>query len=454
LIRRTVAPLLAVAAIVCVIAAVRVGPGASTSTDVAAGTPAWSARRVPVPIADAVAQFRLRDELAAILAGTAACVVVDGPPGRIVDLAGSTPLIPASTIKILTAIGALVTLPDGHRFVTTVVADGVPSGSTIPAVALVGGGDPLLGTPEWVDARAADPLTAGTSTTPLAALADQLVERGVSSIPGGVVGVAARWSTEPTSLDGWPASYRTNAIGPVVSLTVNGGFRGVGDPATNAPLFAAEELTRLLRDRGVEVGAPSTAGTAPRGTVLATVESAPLVDIVGEMLAVSDNLTAEVVVREIAAARGASSTDDGVAIIREELASLGLPLEGFDQRDGSGLSRASRVPCTLLSAALVLTEQPRFAPVRAGLAVAGERGTLARVLLDTDLAGRLVAKTGTLPGVSGLAGFVEVGVPLRFAMLANGDFGESAAVPLRERVAQSLGRYPDAPAGDDLVPSP
>jgi len=450
---RVAAVALALAAAACTTLALQPVSTAESPDEAAPATAGWSPRRLPQPVVDGVAQLRLQSDVAGSLGDVESCLVVDGPPGRLVDIAGATALIPASTIKILTAIGALLVLPQDFRFVTEVRADGTVDGGSVDRLVLVGGGDPLLGTPEWITARAVDPDTAGTAVTPLVALVDALVDRGVRDISGGVVGVAPRWSIEPAYLQSWPTSYRTNAIGPVVSLTVDGGFRA-GQPASAPPLLAAEELTRLLRERGVTVGEPTVGERVPDGPVLASVESVALPEVLAEMLAVSDNLAAEVIVREIAAAAGGSSTADGVAVIREQLSALGLPVDGLLQVDGSGLSRENRVPCALLIEALERTARADLAPVRAGLAVAGERGTLAERLGGTALAGALTAKTGTLPGVSGLAGFLEVGPPLRFALLANGDFGEAGALPLRERVVETIARYPDAPPADALVPVP
>jgi D-alanyl-D-alanine carboxypeptidase/D-alanyl-D-alanine-endopeptidase (penicillin-binding protein 4) len=122
--------------------------------------------------------------------------------------------------------------------------------------------------------------------------------------------------------------------------------------------------------------------------------------------------------------------------------------------DGSGLDHADAVPCRTLMAVLDLTHRLRFAPIASGLSVAGERGTLAGSFRATPLAGKLRAKTGTLDGVSGLAGFVVDGRPLTFALLLNGAFGEAAAFSLRESMATTIGQFPQTTGGDGLVPTP
>ena len=81
-------------------------------------------------------------------------------------------------------------------------------------------------------------------------------------------------------------------------------------------------------------------------------------------------------------------------------------------------------------------------------------GTLADELLGTGLEGKLRGKTGFLNGVTGLAGLVDVGRPLRFAFVVNGNFGEADAIRIRSQLAQIIARFPEAPPADQLVPVP
>ncbi len=70
-------------------------------------TPVWSARRVPEPIVDLVSATRLQTQLDAELAGTDACVMVNGSAGTVASRLPAQPLAPASTVKLLTATAAL-----------------------------------------------------------------------------------------------------------------------------------------------------------------------------------------------------------------------------------------------------------------------------------------------------------------------------------------------------------
>ena len=134
---------------------------------------------------------------------------------------------------------------------------------------------------------------------------------------------------------------------------------------------------------------------------------------------------------------------------------LGVPVDnGLTLMDGSGLDRGNRVTCRILVATLALGDQPGMRALWDGLPVAGVNGTLYDELDDTKLAGRMRGKTGTLDGVSGLIGMVDLGRSVRFAFLDNGDFTERQAAPLRGKAANLIATYPDAPKADDLVPQP
>jgi serine-type D-Ala-D-Ala carboxypeptidase/endopeptidase (penicillin-binding protein 4) len=421
-------------------------------------TPLWSARRVPQSIVSVVGTQRLQAGLDQLAKGIDACFVVEASSGRVAASNADTPRIPASTQKLLTATTALDVLGPDFRYETRAVAPSAPKSGSISRLWLVGSGDPGITTPEAAARLAARPLTKGDQVTLLADLADQIVRAGVHSIPGGIDGDDSHYDTT-RYLPVWPSSYRADReIGPLGALTVNDGFQGAdggGAAADDPAVNAATQLARLLTTRGVAVG-PVGRGNAPQGTAtIASLQSPPLGDVLAGFLASSENLTGELLVREIATHAGKEGTTaNGLIVIADTLKSLGLPTAGLQMVDGSGLSRDNRTPCTLLLATLDLARTPRFAAIHNGLSVAGARGTLATRLVGTPLQGKLVAKTGSLNGVSGLAGFVDVKQPLQFSLLLNGSFSESTGVGRREQMAQVIAQYPDTPAPDALVPAP
>ena len=434
------------------------GGGADRGSAIAP-TALWSPRRTPGPFVEAVGVVRLETELAEIAVGSAACYRVEVDRlGVIVDDAGPA-VIPASTQKLMVAAVALDVLGTDFTFVTEAVALGSPGGPSLDRLWLVGGGDPVLSTPAWIDTLSSRTFYQGLtgSLTPLTKLADDIVAAGVVEIPGGIVGDGSRYST-PRYVASWPESYRTE-IGPLGALVVDDGF----DPATARPvadpaLATAQALTELLTARGVTMG-PSSTGDAPTdGVAVATLASAPLDALVTTMLSASDNGTAEALALALDVAGGGSgTTEGGVEVIAARLDALGVDLAGVVLADASGLSRDNRATCGALLGTLALGSRPGLLPVAEGTAIAAARGTLADRFVGTALAGRLYAKTGSLNGVAGLVGLFDpadgTGSP-RFAGVFNGGFSNAGGIDRTTAVAQAVAAYPQSPPAAELVPSP
>ena len=74
--------------------------------------------------------------------------------------------------------------------------------------------------------------------------------------------------------------------------------------------------------------------------------------------------------------------------------------------------------------------------------MAGRSGTLSLRLAGTPLEGRLRAKTGSINGVTGLAGYLDGRRGLSFAFVANGNFSDSAGRVLQDRLVALLAGYP------------
>lgn len=457
--RRILIALALTGAVVCGVLAITASDDTAeaTSPPGALGTPAWSPRRVPQPFVDAVGAARLQGELDFAFGTGDGCFEVMTAAGTIATRRADVPVIGASTQKLLTGAAALAILGPDTTLSTRVLATGDPAAGPVDRLFLVGGGDPLLSTEDLRALLGSDPRTAGTPATSLEALADAVVARGVRSV-GTVVVVDDRYDAERYN-PAWSPGYRTEGqVGPVGALTVNKGFSrfrpvpvGVEDPA----VFTGDALARLLRDRGVTVGA-TTRGRVPDGaTEVAAVASAPVSALVAEVIRSSDNLASEMLVKEMGVrAAKEGSTAAGLAAATRTLAELGVPMEGVELVDGSGLARDNRVTCRALAATVDLGARPDLAALWDGMAVAGQTGTLADELVGSGLEGRLRGKTGFLNGVSGLAGLVDVGRPLRFSVIVNGSFGETEAVRIRGALAEIIAGFPQAPAADALVPTP
>jgi D-alanyl-D-alanine carboxypeptidase/D-alanyl-D-alanine-endopeptidase (penicillin-binding protein 4) len=226
----------------------------------------------------------------------------------------------------------------------------------------------------------------------------------------------------------WPASYVPDGVvAPTAALWVDEGRAGDGRVA-DPPRTAATVFASALARAGVRVSGPPRPRQAPPGArELAGADSAPLSAIVERTLLVSDNEAAEVLGHQVGlASGGAGSFTGGVRGVRRELGRLGVDLAGVRLYDGSGLSRQDRLAPTTLVAVLqaaASAAHPELRAVITGLPVAGFTGSLASRFDGpvTQGRGRVRAKTGTLSGVSALAGIATDvdGDPLVFALIAD-----------------------------------
>jgi serine-type D-Ala-D-Ala carboxypeptidase/endopeptidase (penicillin-binding protein 4) len=466
-IRRFFAVILITAAVGCGYLALRDDDAPAATTDMPRlATPLWSPRRVPQPLVDAVGAQRLQGRIDSEM-GNQSCVVVSDGAGPVASHNPTLAVAPAPTEKLLTGFAALSTLGPDFKYETKVVAPAAPDNGTVDRLWLVGSGDPVLSTPEYPAMVEADPrrdreeqvIGPSKATTPLAALADSIVVAGVRRVSGGVQGDDSRYDTSryvPT----WDDSNRTTPeIGPIGALTVNHGMRATQPrltPADDPAVFAASELTDLLKARGVSVGMPGRSTAPANGKPIASVQSATLHDIVAAALESSDNLAAEMFTRELGLrVANQGTTAAGTKVIMDKVRELGVPVEGLALLDGSGLDHTNRVTCTTLLAVLGRGARPEFRALWDGLAVAGQSGTLADQFLGSPLEGKLRGKTGSLTGVSGLAAVIDTGRTVWFAFLANGNFdGDAGAKGVRRRAAEMIGTFPDAPPADQLVPTP
>ena len=334
-------------------------------------------------------------------------------------------VIPASSLKVLTAAVAVEVLGADHRFTTIVQApppvDGVINGN----ITLVGGGDPLL-SGDWYPSSALDRYPVFNHTS-LDALAAQVAASGVQRVTGVVVGDGSRWPEERYN-PAWAEGVAGIEAGPIGALLVNdarveGGAFRYDDPVAAAVI----EFERALQRAGIVIDGGAVTAAVPAATI-ADINSVPLRDVIAEMLHTSDNNTAEMLLREVGlAAAGAGTTAAGTTVVLDVLARMGLDTSGIELFDGSGLAPANRITCDALLTVLVAAPDA----VLDALAVAGRSGSLIGVYADTEWDGRLRAKTGTLgnppydrdpPAVKALVGELlmdETTESMRFALILN-----------------------------------
>lgn len=434
---------------------------ASATPPATARTPVLSARRAPRWLQTPIADEALAAQLAQVVADSPAdtCMVVRRDGHVVFEHQGDTPLVPASTTKIVTGVAALQVLGPDTRFRTTVKAAAEPVDGVVDGdVWLVGGGDPVLATDEYI-ARYDEPQL----HTDIETLADAIADAGITHILGGIVGDESRYDTKRI-VESWdPVFVRDHESGPLSALSVNDGFRVFPSTRSNLAAVPAEEpathaarvLADLLAERGVKVGGEVRTGSAPAdGVELAAITSAPVTEVVGQMLAASDNTTAELLIKELGVATaGEGSTAAGVAAAMEVLRADGVAVDGIVLNDGSGLDRGDRLTCNAL--VTMLDNAGSASALANGLAVAGERGTLRERWVGTAASGRIRAKTGSVRNSRALAGFADTDAgPLTFAYIANASptIDSAANLQVQERMGLVLVGYPQGPTVEQLGP--
>jgi D-alanyl-D-alanine carboxypeptidase/D-alanyl-D-alanine-endopeptidase (penicillin-binding protein 4) len=370
--------------------------------------------------------------------------------GEVASHNADVPLTPASNQKLFTAMGVLSLVPQTDRLVTEARATGAQDGRVLAGdLYLVGGGDPTL------NARGAHSLDD---------LAAAVKARGINEVRGAIVGDETRYDTV-RGAPGWLAQHVPVFIGPLSALVVDRNqLRPDADYAANPlPGTLAYFRAALLR-AGVRVAGPNVAGAAPAtSAVLAALASPPIGDLVGEMLNQSDNLIAELLVKEVgyragrkaatgsgatgtgggsggAAVAGSAgpgrpgwapgSTAGGLAAMNEAVRGLGVPLAGV-AADGSGLSRQDRRSArewrSLLQAAL---PRPWAERLVGSLPLGGRTGTLARRFARTAAEANVRAKTGWIDEARSLSGYLTTagGRQVVFSVVVNGTTPTSPAL--------------------------
>ncbi|GAA4295664.1 D-alanyl-D-alanine carboxypeptidase/D-alanyl-D-alanine endopeptidase [Mycobacterium paraffinicum] len=352
------------------------------------------------------------------------------------QVAGDMPLVPASTNKVLTAAAALLTLDHQARISTRVVAG---SQNAQGPVVLVGAGDPVLSAaPPGVD-------TWYRGSARLSDLVEQIRRSGVTPT---AVQVDTSAFTGPTMAQGWDGADVDNGdIAPIESVMIDAGRiqpSTVNSRRSRTPaLDAGRELAKAL---GLDPGAVTIA-TAPSGArQLAVVQSAPLVQRLSEMMDHSDNVMAECIAREVAAAINRPRSFAGAAdAVTNRLSTAHVDTGGVTLMDSSGLSVDDRLTAKTLDGVLQAAagpDQPTLRALLDLLPIAAGSGTLADRFTDAASnqgpAGWLRAKTGSLTAINALAGVLtdRSGRVLTFAFISNaaGPNGRNAMDALASRL--------------------
>lgn len=421
------------AAVIAFVAALIAGAaflnsGGKSNAQVPPPRPAAVANPAVIPLADSAA-VPTTSGMTAALAKVVADPDLGNLTGRVTDAhtgqqiweqRAEVPMQPASTNKVLTAAAALLTLDRNARVTTTVLA---ADQTRMPGtVVLVGGGDPTL------SAAPSGEQTWYRGAARISDLADQVRKSGLRPT---AVQVDTSLFTGPDMAPGWdPEDIGGGDIAPIQAVMLDAGRIQPTTIESRRSVTPALDAGRALAvalgvDPAKVTFAPGPAG----GRQLASVQSAPLMERLLEMMNSSDNVMAETIAREVAKATGRPlSFAGGVDAVLSKLAAEKIDVTGASLVDASGLSVADLLTAKTLDDvvnAAAGPDHPALRPLVDLLPVAGGSGTLSNRFFDTDVAkspaGWLRAKTGSLTKTNALAGIVtdSSGRVLTFAFISN-----------------------------------
>ena len=361
-------------------------------------------------------------------------------------------MVPASNMKVITSSVALTQLGGDFQFTTTFSAHGrISNGQLDGDLVVTGRGDPTLSDHMRGSARAA-----------MDTLADSIVAHGVHSVTGHLYSgadnfpgphVGAGWDWDDLSADygaGVDELLFNEGMSRVVVPGPNGDSLVKSEPAGDPTQDYLRELDLALQRRGVRVTMGVGDSVVPHDNVpldtLFIERSVPLRQILPYFLKPSQNQIGEVLMRTVGLERtGVGTADSGLAVARRQLTAWGIPPDGYEIHDGSGMARADLIsPETIVRIFDRMQTNPDFTYFYNALPIAGVDGTIAHRMRGTPAAGNVHAKTGSLHWVRSLSGYVTDadGERLIFSVLANKWTTPPSAVTMTaDSVAAALASY-------------
>ncbi|MCU0331978.1 MAG: D-alanyl-D-alanine carboxypeptidase/D-alanyl-D-alanine-endopeptidase [Ignavibacteriaceae bacterium] len=342
-----------------------------------------------------------------IPAGTKMAIMIYNPltQDTLVSINHTETMIPASNTKLFTSAAALELLGGDYPLSTKILADDddISDGTIEGNIYIKGFGNPTF------------------TTEDLEKLINQLYQSGLRKVTGNVIGDDTYFDNV-YSRDDWISEEHANVKLPPISALVidrnrtiiskkrKGRYRNYFVNVENPPLFAAKTFREKLISYGVEVTGNSLSGQADENAKPLLDSSIKLRELLQIINKHSDNFYAECLFKTLGSAysgqQGNSffSTQAILNFIEDNsIYSIGTKIV-----DGSGISRFDQVTAGALVGLLekVYFNFKQFDDFFNSLSIAGVDGTLRKRMIGTPAENNFRGKTGTLNGVSSIAGYV------------------------------------------------
>ncbi len=347
----------------------------------------------------------------------------------------------ASNTKLFTTSAVLTRFGPEARITTKLLADGRVDreGVLHGDLYLQGGGDPVLGSPTFIDAYM------GGLGTNLYELTEQVTGRaGITAVTGRLYADDNVFDRRRGVAD---SGYATSPyIGPLSGLSFDVGFSDPGADhfASDPARIAATKLDASLRAAGVDIRPQVALRDADEADAeaIASVESPQIDQLVNATDVYSNNFYAEMLLKLLGAHFGAGGTTAaGAAVVEQFAREMG---SGVHAVDGSGLTRTNHAsPLQVVRLLEGMRDSPLEDDFTSDLALAGHEGTVADRMHGTAADGHCRTKTGTLTGVSNLSGycFTADGKTMIFSILMSGVGDLGLAHAEQDRIAAAIAAY-------------
>lgn len=337
--------------------------------------------------------------------------LTDGQPLYAVNAAQR--MRPASCQKLVTAITALHYLKGNYQFLTDFRITGkVNAGILNGDLIVVGSMDPLL-----------------TADDLLQAAATIKQKYGINSIAGNIVFDLSMREDTPL---GWGWCWDDD-YGPLSALLVDG-----KDTFEQNWLQALAEAG-IKAPQSAQIGGKTNKEQRSVYTIQHNID-----EVLEPMMKESNNIFAECLFYQIAASTGkkGGGHKQVASRVEELLKRIGLNPEQYKVADGSGLSLYNYATTEMLVALLgyAWRTQAIRDHLLPSLPIAGYDGTLQKRMIGTEAEGNVRAKTGTVTGITSLAGYLTTksGHTLAFAIINQGVSSSAIGRTFQDKVCQEL----------------
>ena len=320
-------------------------------------------------------------------------------------------LRPASTMKVVTAVAALDRLGGSHQFLTKLYYTGEVQDSTLYGdLYCVGGFDPAFNSDD------------------MRAFIESVQQMGVDTIRGRIV--ADRTMKDGDLFgEGWCWDDDNPKISPL---------------SLGRDIDFLERFVKELSNEGIVLDIRLSEGSLPSEARILCSRFHTMDQILQRMMKMSDNFYAEAMFYQIASSTGRrpAKAKDAASVIKQLIQKVGNGKNPYRIADGSGLSLYNYVTPELETRLLRYAYRNKniYEHLLPSLPIAGWDGTLKTRMKGTAAEGNVKAKTGTVTGVSALAGYCTAanGHQICFSMINQGIMNSETGRNFQDRVCNAL----------------